>query len=263
MGVSYGDIRMKKNKWLLLSLLISILFITSCGITQSKVKREREGDMHYKLGWAFLNENNLQKAYVEFQQAIQLNPDDKTYYYAMGYVYVGLGKLKDAVEAYNNAIKIDPAYGEAFNSLGAVYGKMEKWDEAINEYKKALNIPEYATPQLAHYNLGYAYYSKGDYNNAILELKEAARLQPEMALFHVWLGYSYVKLGMIEDAKASFESVRKLDPTNAESYFNLGLIYLKEGKKDEALEAFKKVVEIAPKGNAASDSMKYIDMLKK
>lgn len=248
------------------AITITALFLfilTSCGITESSVRKEREADVHYKLGRAYLNENNMQMAYIEFQKAIEYNPDDKLYYYAIGYVYVGLGKLQNAVDVYQKAIKIDPSYGEAYNSLGAVYGKMERWDDAIDEYKKALNITEYQTPQLAHYNLGYAYYNKGSFQTSVSEFKEAARLQPEMPMFHLWLGYAYVKLGMTEDAIASFEEAKKLDSGNADVYYNLGLLYLKEGKKAEALDAFKKVIEISPKSDAAASSMKYIDNLLK
>ncbi len=247
-------------------ITITVLFsflITSCGITQSRVKKEREADGYYQMGRAYLNENNLQMAYVEFQKAIESNPNDKLYYYAIGYIYVGLGKLQDAANAYKKAIKIDPKYGEAYNSLGAVYGKMERWDEAIAEYKKALNFPEYETPQLAHYNLGYAYYNKGDYKTSISEFKEAVRLQPDMAMSQLWLGNAYVKSGMTEDAIVSFEEAKKLDSTNVDVIYNLGLAYFKQGKRAEALDAFKKVIELSPKSEAAADSIKYIDLLKK
>lgn len=245
-------------------LLLFLFLVSGCAMIHNEVKRERDADVHYKLGRAHLNEKNLQMAFIEFQKAIETDPNDKTYYYALGYVQVEMGRLEDAVVSYKKALTIDPMYAEAYNSLGAVYGKMERWDDAINEYKKALNNPQYLTPQIAHYNLGYAYFNKGDYSSAALEFKEAAKIQPTMAMFHLWLGHAYMKLNVTSrDAIAAYEEAKRLEPGNADIYYNLGFAYLKEGMKGEALDAFKRVVELLPNSEAAADSMKYIDLLKK
>ncbi|KKR95758.1 MAG: hypothetical protein UU48_C0043G0003 [Candidatus Uhrbacteria bacterium GW2011_GWF2_41_16] len=173
-----------------------------------------------------------------------------------------MDKLQGAVDSFKKALTIDPSYSDARTNLGIVYGKMDQWDDAINEFNKALSNPKYTTPQIAHYNLGYAYFNKGDYQSAIVEFKEAAKIQPEIAMFYQLLGNSYTKLDMTKDAITAYEEAKRLDPANVDIYYNLGFAYYKEEKRSEAMNAFKKVVELAPDSTAAEESMKYIDILK-
>lgn len=244
--------------------LVLVLFMTAgCAMTEKQVKKERDADSHYKLGMAHLNENNLQMAFIEFQKAIESNPGDKAYYYALGIVHFKMDRLEDAVDAYKKALTIDPVYAEAHNGLGAIYGKLGKWDDAIHEYEKALENRQYPTPQWVHYNMGYAYFNKGEYQRAMLAFKEAIKFQPDMSMFHLWLGLAYMKLEMTKEAIAAYEAAKRLDARNMDIYYNLGFAYLKEGMRSEALDAFKRVVELSPESDAAADSMKYIDLLKK
>ncbi len=254
---------MKNTIRIISGVMFSLFLITGCAMTQNQIKKEREADVHYKLGRAYLGENNLQMAFMEFQKAIEFNPNDKTYYYAIGLVHFRMERLEDAIYAYKKALTIDPMYAEAHNGLGAVYGKFGRWDDAIGEYKKALNNAQYSTPQWVHYNVGYAYFNKGDYQSAMLEFKEATKIQPELSMFHLWLGIAYMKLDRTKEAITAYETAKRLDAGNVDVYYNLGFAYLKGGMKPEALDAFKKVVEISPESEAAADSMKYINLLKK
>lgn len=243
--------------------LILILFLLNgCAMTQNRVKEERQADAHYKLGMAHLNENNLQMAFMEFQKSIESNPKDKAYYYAIGFVYFKMDRYQNAIDAYKKALTIDPLYPEAHNGLGTVYGKMGKWDDAIGEYNKALSDAGYSTPQWVHYNIGYAYFNKGDYQTALSEFKQAEKIQPDMAMFHFWLGLVYTKLELTQDAIAAYEEAKRLDTGNIDVYYNLGFAYLKEERKTEALDAFKKVVELSPNSEKATTAMKYINLLK-
>ncbi|HZX47992.1 MAG TPA: tetratricopeptide repeat protein [Nitrospirota bacterium] len=242
---------------------VLIVILSGCGLTKSRMKSDRDADAHHMLGIAYLNENNLQLAFMEFVKAVELNPNEKTYHYALGHVYFKMNKFNEAVKEYSNALTIDPEYGDAHNALGVVYGKMERWDDAISEYQKALNIPHYSSPQQARSNLGTAYFNKDDYQSAMIEFREAIKLQPEVAVFHLWLGHTYMNLDMTRDAIDAYGEVIKRDPMNVEAYYNLGLAHFKEDNKEGALAAFKKVVAISPNSSTAAEAMKYIQVLGK
>src|SRR3990172_13402122 len=202
---------------------VLIVILSGCGLTKSRMKSDRDADAHHMLGIAYLNENNLQLAFMEFVKAVELNPNEKTYHYALGHVYFKMNKFVEAVKSYSNALAIDPMYGDAHNSLGVVYGKMELWDNAVSEYQKALNSPEYTTPQWARFNLGIAYFKKDDYQSARTEFNEAIKIQPEVAVFHLWLGHTYMKMDMTRDAIAAYEEAKKRYKNNVDVYLNLGL----------------------------------------
>ena len=254
---------MKRFNTIFACVAVFMFLLSGCGLTKSRIKSERDADAHRMLGIAYLNENNLQMALIEFIKAVEFNPNEKMYHYALGYVYDRMNKFNEAIKAYSNALAIDPMYGDAHNALGAVYGKMGRWDDAISEYQKALNNPQYSLPQQARSNLGTAYFNKDDYQSALKEFKEAITLQPEVGVFHLWLGHTYMKLDMTKDAIAAYGEAIKRDQNNVEAYFNLGLAYFKDDNKVEAVNAFKKVVAISPNSAAAEEAMKYIQMLSK
>ncbi len=53
-----------------------VLFLISC-TNKMVVKDAQKATAHYQLGVSYLNDNNIQPAFVEFQKALELNPDDK------------------------------------------------------------------------------------------------------------------------------------------------------------------------------------------
>ena len=91
---------MKRFRTIFACVAVFLFLLSGCGLTKSRIKSEREADAHHKLGIAYLNENNLQKAFMEFSKAVDSNPNDKMYYYALGLVYFRLDKFNDAVNAY-------------------------------------------------------------------------------------------------------------------------------------------------------------------
>ena len=54
-------------------LLISLVMCLSCA-TMSKEERLQKASAHYQLGKSYLNNNNIQPAFVEFQKALELDP---------------------------------------------------------------------------------------------------------------------------------------------------------------------------------------------
>ena len=70
-------------------------------------------------------------------------------------------------------------------NLGSVLDDAGRPDEAIIEYKEALKLqPKNAS---AHYNLSIVYQKKKDMPTAIAELREAAKLSPDWPTPHIML----------------------------------------------------------------------------
>ena len=102
-----------------------------------------------------------------------------------------------------------------------------------------------------HNTLGAALRSKGDLENAKLELQEAARLNKiktnrQQATFSMNTGIANLKAGRIDEAIAQFQKVVELLPAEAEGYLNLGKAFQAKGKKAEAAAAFQKAKQLNP-----------------
>ncbi|HDO25582.1 MAG TPA: tetratricopeptide repeat protein, partial [Nitrospirae bacterium] len=179
------------------SVLCVVLF-SACVTTPKKENNDqRKAEAHYKLGYAYLTDNRLKKAYVEFQTVLNLEPRNKQALNALGLITSspGFKEYKEAVKYFNRAISIDPNYSEAMNNLGAAYVNMGKWDEGIKYFRRALKNPVYAEPESAYYNIAYAQYMKGDYAGAVITLKGTISRYPEFPGSYYVLGLVYIKQG--------------------------------------------------------------------
>ena len=90
-------------------------------------------------------------------------------HFKQGFGYQDQGNLDQAVEEYKKAIELNPNYLKAYMNLGAVYMQQEKYDQAIEEFNTVIKLNYYYGK--AHYNLGYIYLLQGEKEKAQEELK--------------------------------------------------------------------------------------------
>jgi type IV pilus assembly protein PilF len=188
--------------------LISVL--GGCA-TEKEVLQKSQG--HYQEGVASLP-SDRQKAFVSFQKAVQLNPNNKEARYALGHVYALQGKLSLAEEQLRVALKIDENYSEAHTYLGQVLASQDRWGEAVQSYRSALANPLYQTPDLTRFHLGRALVHQGDLQGAMEAFEDAASANPPSvppAMTHLELGRVYYQLGYAARAREVLKKVATLD----------------------------------------------------
>ena len=194
------------------AIIIILTLITGCASMSSDEKIKRS-TAHYQLGISYLNDNNVQPAYVELQKALDLNPHDKEVLNALGVIH--LLKFEDypkAVEYFKRALNEDKNFSEASNNLGFAYEREERFQEAIESYKDALSNPFYKNAQKAFNNLGRAYYRIRKYDEAADAYKESIRRSSDFPLPYYCLALSYNALGRYDDAAAALKMAIGLDP---------------------------------------------------
>src|SRR3972149_6942681 len=160
------------NKRFRVLLAATLAFgLTACG--PSLAKKKDQAPIHYRLGEVHLRDRNLADALKELTRAIELNPNDASYHNALGLAYFMKGMNAEAHKAFDKAVSIDPKLSDAYLNKSALYITERKWDGAIKSAQEATKNIFYRTPELAYNNIGWASYSKGDYNNAIENYRRA------------------------------------------------------------------------------------------
>ncbi|MBI5198014.1 MAG: tetratricopeptide repeat protein [Nitrospirae bacterium] len=250
--------RIARDGWWIMALLFAVV-LNGCAAGQKQVQREGDSQAHYKIGISYLNEGQIQPAYVEFQKAVELNPRDKNVHYALGFVFDRMERYSDAAMSYRRSLEIDPDFPEAHNGLGVVYAELLQWKEAVAEYRAALSNSRYLTPQRAYFNLGKVYFNQDQFIDALSAFQEAAKIQPDEGLFHFWAGKSHERLGKPKEAIAAFQEAARRIPDSGEIHYSLGTVLLREGFKQDAVREFKKVVELSPNTEMAENSIRYIE----
>jgi type IV pilus biogenesis/stability protein PilW len=224
-----------------------ILFLSSCASTGS-VEDTQKATAHYQLGVSYLNDNNIQPAFVEFQKALELNPNDKNIHNAIGVIY--LQKLENypkAIKHFKEALRIDENFSEALNNLGNAYAKIGEFDKAIDAYKRAISNPIYKNVALALNNLGMVYYRLTKYDEATDAFKEALKRFSDFYLPYYGLALCYNAKGQYGDAASAINRAIKLDP-------------LYKGNKEKATEDLKDR-KFKAKAEEEKDIVDYLEIL--
>ncbi len=193
-----------------LFILSSVILISGCATVS--VEELKEAEFHYKMGVSHLNEGNIQMAFVDFQKAYRITPDNKEILNSLGLVYLQLEEFEKAKNLFLRAVSIDSEFSEAYNNLGVTYSKRGQWTEAIDAFKKALANPLYQTPERAFYNLGMSYYRVRQYGPAIDAFKDAIKRAPLFSLPYYGLALAYNKESRYGDASAIIARAIEIDP---------------------------------------------------
>lgn len=227
--------------------LIMLMFLCSCATVS--VEEKQQANAHYKLGVSYLNENNIQPAFIEFQKAYELNPEDKEVLNAIGIIYLlSFEDFPKAIDFFQSAVKVDRDFSEAYNNLGFAYEKSRRFDEAIESYKKALTNLLYRTPEKAYYNLGRLYYRRGQLDEAIDVYKEALKRASDFYPSYYGLALCYNAKGNYGDAATAITKAIETDP-------------LYKGDKGKAISDLKEK-KLRAKGYEEKDISDYLEILK-
>ncbi len=241
---------------------LAAVLITFVSCAPTLKEKKDNAAIRYKMGAVHFSEGNYTAALKDLIEAVELNPEEPTYQHLLGLTYFSKRMYNEAVVHYKEAVRLDPEYADAHVNLGVAYLRLERWDDAIVHFNKALENVFYRTPEMALYNLGSAYYGKGDYIRAVEYFKEAVRVDPEYAFAYNNLGLAYDKLNMTDKAVASYRKAISHEPLFVAAYYNLGVALLKKKDGTGALKAFEKVVELAPQSNKARSAREYIELLR-
>jgi len=229
-----------------LPVFFLIVFLCSCATVNKE--DTKNASYHYQMGVSYLNDNNIQPAFVEFQKALELNPHDKETHQALGVIY--LTKFEDypkAIKHFQEALQIDGNFSEAANNLGNAYSSMGKFDKAVEAYKMAISNPQYKNAALALYNLGMVYYRLSKIDDALEAFKDALKRHSNFNMPYYGLALCYNAKGQYGDAATAITRAIDLDP-------------FYKGDKKKAVEDLKDK-KLRAKGDEEKDISDYLDII--
>ncbi|WP_229414781.1 MULTISPECIES: tetratricopeptide repeat protein [Moorena] len=138
---------------------------------------EEQADLLVELGMLLLAATEYEDAIANFDQALEIKPDDHQAWYSRGISLWKLGRKKVAIDCYDQALKIKPDYHEAWNNQGVALLDLGRLEAAIACYDQAVKIkPDF---HQAWYNKACCYALQGNLDLALDNLKQAITLNPE------------------------------------------------------------------------------------
>jgi tetratricopeptide (TPR) repeat protein len=146
---------------------------------------------------------------------------------------------------------------------GDEYSNNGNYELAVVEFTKAMER-ETNQEQLAilYYYRGFAYYNKGDLQNAISDFSSALAIRPDESRSYLMRGVGYATNEEYELAVKDFTQAIQIDPEGANAYYDRGLAYEKLGITDQAIQDFQKALELTTDPGLKTDAENELLKLK-
>jgi superkiller protein 3 len=113
--------------------------------------------------------------------------------------------------------------------------------------KKMFNMFKvYVMSESPHVYLGYVYYEKGLYNDAIQEYLKSIESGNKTADVYTNLGVVYEKTGQSKKSVDCYIQSVRLEPDNAQAHYNLAVAYWHQSDWNKVITEFETVLRLDP-----------------
>ncbi|XP_068632473.1 stress-induced-phosphoprotein 1 [Battus philenor] len=229
------------------------------------------------LGNECYKKKDFDSAIKHYQQAIEYDSTDITFYTNMAAVYFEQKEYEKCIKECERAIDIGrenradfKLIAKAFTRIGNAYKKMEQWKLAKTYFEKSMS--EHRTPEIKtllseverriaeeekkayidpvkseqEKELGNEYFKKGDYSTAVKHYTEAIKRNPDEAKLYSNRAACYTKLAAFDLGLKDCEQCCKLDPKFIKGWIRKGKILQGMQQPSKALTAYQKALELDP-----------------
>jgi tetratricopeptide (TPR) repeat protein len=205
-----------------------------------------EASIYSDRGIAKWRLNQTKEAIDDFNQSIQLSPENGAVYNNRGNALMDLGHPDEAVKDFDRAIALSPNYGAAYNNRGNARVGLGQYALAFQDFRKAVELmPQSAVPFNGR---GMAHAELKRYHAAVRDLSRAISINPKYAAAYHHRADAYLGLGMYREAAADATQALTLQPevTDPDLLLLRARAYAGDKKLNPALEDLNKAIEAKP-----------------
>lgn len=186
-----------------------------------------------------LNANSI----AEYERAQLENADQPGAHINIGNLRASLGRVAEAEAAYQAAIRLDRTFGPAYVNLADLKSRSGDNGVAIAVLQAGLDAQPSEGPQTAalHHSMGLALIRERRYDDAIAELKTAAKQSPSDARYAYVLGVALHDTGKKKEGIATLERALRRHPTDRDLLSALAAYARDAGDTAAAAEYMKRL----------------------
>lgn len=237
-----------------------------------------EAKKYSAQGWAFLKQNQWDRAAANFTKAIKLDPNNAGAYAGRGYAFRRLRFFGRSIDDYSKAIQLRPDIAIGYYSRALAYRESGDLRRALadvetylqkkpgdksgiklrDEIKRALAGGQGSSTQTtsssgdpaaqakAHFSQGSQLYKQGKYAQAIAAFNQAIKLNPKYALAYFNRGLAYRRSNRLDEAIADYSKVLELMPNAPIVYYNRAIAFALKGQHYNALADVDRYIQLKP-----------------
>lgn len=229
-------------------------------LTDILEKDDRNPYAHYLLAEAYLKEDNIQYAILEYRQVLKLGKfDTKINEIAirkkLASMYLKRKAVEEAKKEYLILTKIDANNYENFYNLGLMHYEAGAMEKASGYFKKSLSLN--STDANSYYYLGQIMYRLNQFAEAKSMFLSALKIDQKNYKIHYFLGLVLRQLGDYVWAIKEFEVAEKSDDLKVKCYLAKGTCFYEQKQYPKAIVEFEKGLKYAKKGSNSELNLRY------
>lgn len=173
-------------------------------------------ELYLALSSLYEQEANLAGGKKILEEGLEMDPDHAELHFRLGALLDKMGQKKQSIQQLKTAIKKDPFHVQALNYLGYTYAeKGINLDEAEDLIRRALKFRP--NDGFILDSLGWVYFKKKKYDEALIELEKAWKLAPNDPVIGEHLADTYAKKILWDKALKTYRRVLELNPKDKEN----------------------------------------------
>jgi len=195
-----------------------------------------------KAGKELLEQKRFDEALVQFEAAVQADPNDRKAHLSCATTLMKLRRFDEVIAHCEEVHRIDPMNVQAYLRYARALLSKQEVDAALEKVETALRINSQSG--IGYMFAGYIYGLKQDFEKARNSFSKALLLNPRMVRARLGLAKVLLAEGRIEEALTQIASASRIDPKNGVVQEGLGRAYLAKGDAAEAMTAFGKAIDL-------------------
>jgi len=193
-------------------------------LNQLVLKGYRRPEIYHMLGTIYYDQGMFKKAIRAFERALEIDPGFTDSSVGLSIILNDLGRYEDGRRVFEEAqlmlnrksTSVDQTLNERFavkhEDLGDMYVKHQRFEEGLEQFQRALSLTQRKSD--IRLQLSDCHFQLGQPSQAIRELRELLRDDPQFVPALLRLGRAYYDLKQIPEAVEQWELVLTIEPNN-------------------------------------------------
>jgi tetratricopeptide (TPR) repeat protein len=197
--------------------------------------------LQFSLAMAYIQISHPDWARTALESLSTHDTKNALYPYWLGRLDYDAHRYSEATRHFRQAIVLDPTMARAYDNLGLCYFYQNQNGLAVENFNKAIQLDRNSQHPSAwpYLNRAVTLQFVGHAQEAETDLREALRLDPQLAVAHYRLGNVLQGRGQLDAAVQELSEAVRLDDKYAEPHVALAHIYNQQGRKAAAQEEVK------------------------
>ncbi len=210
--------------------------------TTSTRRPDPEALRYFMDGQLYMNQGQYARAIIEFQDALDLDPEAGAIHVSLAECYWNLGKPKRAETHLLTALKLDSLDLEARNMLVNQYLATHRYKDAEKQLQ-LLKVLEPDNPQHL-ITLGDIALSRKQWDTALQFYQQAYEKDPSLLGQIEKVAELALRTRQFDRAETLFKRLADLDQQNVQYLATLADLAVMNEDYQEAIEALKKIIDL-------------------